>query len=112
MTLDEWEAGYLAACDTAVRAAIREAVSAFPRLAEHLSNYGCTCVLMLDEGVVNVGLDSDFRWLPETAEEAAFLERLEYNLHALGTMALVNAMADTSRDAYEGSYIELPLIED
>lgn len=112
MTLDEWETGYLAACDTAVRAAIREAADTFPRLAEHLSNYRCTCVLVLDEGCVNIGLDGDFCWKPETAEEAAFLERLQDDLHALGTTTLVNAMANKALDAYEGCYIEFPLIEE
>ena len=112
MTLDEWEAGYLGACGTAVREAIQRAVDAFPEVAEHLSDQGCTCVLVLDEGCVNIGLDTDFRWQPETAEEAAFFHELEVGLDALGTMALVTAMADKDRDAYEGCYVEFPLIED
>lgn len=112
MTLDEWEAGYLEACETAVREVIQGVVNAFPRVAVHLSEQGCTCVLVLDEGCVNIGLDADFRWEPETAEEVAFLEQLQDGLDTLGTMALVNAMANTSRDAYEGCYIEFPLIED
>ena len=111
MTLDEWEAGYLAACDTAVRGAIQGAVNAFPEVAEQLAAQGCTCVLALNEGYVSTSLDVDFRWLPQTAEEAAFFHELEDRLDALGTIALVNAMADNSLDAYEGCYIEFPLIE-
>lgn len=111
MTLDEWEAGYLRACEAAVRVAVQGVVNAFPWVAEHLSNQGCTCVLVLDEGVVNVGLDTDFDWESETDEEATFLERLQDGLHALGTMTLVNAMANKDLDAYEGCYIEFPLVE-
>lgn len=112
MTLDEWEVGYLAACKTAVRKAIQGAVNAFPEVAEQLAKQGCTCVLALDEGCVNISLDVDFRWLPETDEEAAFFDKLEDNLDTLGTIALVNAMADNSLDVYEGCYVEFPLIED
>lgn len=112
MTLDEWEAGYLRACGAAVQGAIREATDAFPEIAKWLSEQGCMCILMLSEGVVNVGLDSDFDLEQETDEEAAFLERLQDSLYALSTMTLVNAMADISLDAYEGCFIEFPLIED
>lgn len=112
MTFDELEAEYLRACDEAVRGAIQGAVDAFPEVAEQLAAQGCTCVLALDEGCVNISLDVDFRWLPQTTEEAAFLHKLEDRLDALGTMALVNAMADNSLDAYEGCYIEFPLIKD
>lgn len=112
MTLDEWEVGYLAACKTAVRKAIQGAVNAFPEVAERLVAQGSTCVLALDEGCVNIGLDVDFRWEPETAEEAAFLEQLQDGLDALAIMVLVNAMADNSLDVYEGCYVEFPLIED
>lgn len=111
MTLDELEAGYLEACGTEVRKAIQRAVDAFPEVAEHLSAQGCTCVMVLDEGCVNIGLDTDFRWQPETAEETAFFHELEVGLDALGTITLVNAMVDINRDAYEGCYIEFPLIE-
>lgn len=111
MTLDEWEAGYLEACGTAIREAIQRAVNTFPEVAEYLAAQGCTCVMVLDEGCVNIGLDTDFRWQPETAEEAAFFHELEIGLDALGTMTLVNAMADNSLDVYEGCYIEFPLIE-
>lgn len=112
MTLDEWETGYLRACGAAVRAAVQGVVNAFPQVAEHLSNQGYTCVLVLDDGCVNVGLDPDFCWKPETAEEVPFLERLQDDLYALSTMTLVNAMANKDLDAYEGCYIEFPLIED
>lgn len=108
MTLDEWEAGYLTACDTAVRGAIQAAVDAFPEVAEQLSEQDCTCVMVLDEGCVNVELDCT----PETAEEAEFLEALRDGLYALSTTTLVNAMTKKDRDAYEGCCIEWPLIED
>ena len=111
MTLDEQEAEYLRACDEAVRDAIKGAVDAFPEVAEQLSEQDCTCVMALNEGCVNISLDTDFRWEPETEEEAAFFHQLEDRLDALGTMALVNAMANSSLDAYEGCYIEFPLIE-
>lgn len=106
MTLDEWEAEYLRACDKAVRDAIKGAVDAFPEVAEQLSEQDCTCVMVLNEGCVNVELDCT----PETAEEAEFLEVLRDGLYALSTTTLVNAMAKKDRDAYEGCYIEFPLI--
>ena len=112
MTLDELEARYLEACKTAVREAIQGTVDAFPEVSEQLAKQGCTCVLALDEGCVNIGLGVDFRWEPETYEEEVFLEQLQDGLDALGTMTLVNAMADNSLDVYEGCYIEFPLIED
>lgn len=112
MTLDELEAEYLRACETAVSEAIQRAVNTFPEVAEHLSDQGCTCVMALDEGCVNIGLDTDFRWQPETAEEASFFHELEVGLDALGTMALITAMADKDLDVYEGCYVEFPLIED
>lgn len=112
MTLDELEARYLKACNTAVRRAIQAAMNAFPEVAERLVAQGRTCVLALDEGCVNIGLDTDFRWEPETNEEAAFFHQLEVELDELSTITLVNAMASNSLDAYEGCYTEFPLIED
>lgn len=112
MTLDELEAMYLRMRDEAVRCAIQGAVDAFPEVAEQLAAQGCTCVLALNEGCVNISLDTDFRWEPETAEEAAFMQELREGLYALSTTTLVNAMANKDRDAYEGCYIEWPLTED
>lgn len=112
MTLDEWESGYLEACGTAVREAIQGAVDAFPEVAERLSAQGCMCTMALDDGLVDVSLDTDFRWLPKTAEEAEFLRKLQDNLYCLGTTNLFNAMAGVDRDAYEGCYVEWPLIKD
>lgn len=112
MTLDELEAKYLAACRTAARDAIKGAVDSFPEIAERLSAQGCMCTMALNDGLVDVSLDTDFRWLPKTAEEAAFLHQLQEGLYALGTTTLFNAMVNVDRDAYEGCYIEFPLIED
>lgn len=112
MTLDEWEAGYLEACETAVHNAIQGAVDSFPEIAERLSAQGRMCTMALDDGLVDVSIDTDFRWLPENAEEAAFLHQLQEGLYALGTTALFNAMVSVDRDAYEGGYVEFPLIED
>ena len=108
MTLDELEAEYLRACDEAVRDAIQGAVEAFPEVGEQLSEQNCTCVMVLDDGIVNIGLDCG----AQTAEEAAFQERLQDSLYALSTITLVNAMANKDRDAYEGCYVEWPLIRD
>ena len=64
--------------------------------------------MVLNEGIVNAGLDCT----PKTAEEAAFLEELREGLYALSTTTLVNAMVSVDRDAYEGCYIEFPIIKD
>ena len=112
MTLDEWEAGYLEACKTAVREAIKGAVDLFPEVAERLSAQGCMCTMALDDGLVDVSLDTDFRWLPKNAEEAAFLHQLQERLYTLSTSTLFNAMVNEDTNAYEGCHIEFPLIED
>lgn len=108
MTFDQLEAEYLRACDAAVRDAIQGAVDAFPEIAEQLSEQDCTCVMVLDDGIVNIGLDCG----AQTAEEAVFQEQLQDGLYALSTTTLVNAMANKDRDTYEGCYVEWPLIRD
>lgn len=65
----------------------------------------------MHDGLVDVSLDTDFRWLPKNAEETAFLHQLQEGLYALGTTTLFNAMMNVDRDAYEHCYIEFLIIE-